>query len=298
MFEEKGISTSPEDFPKTWDELRALSKEFTVWEDGVLKQAGFLPLSYTGSYYSMAVQYAAWAAVNGTQIYDADNKKFTLTTPENIEVLAYALDWLDEEYKGDLVTVQASGNWHGYADDEGRPPGFTEGRLASIVNGYWYTADMYAHEMKFERWNVANFPVGPSGTGTSSGYWPNWLVIPTGSKNMEEAFAYLDYMAVEGIQVWFQNIPDLPTNALVPDGLLPSTVVEKRGEEFAKEMNAFFEHQLEIATPMWNSPIHDFALDQLGRAIEQVLGKAQGPESALTEAQNACTAELDRVLTN
>jgi hypothetical protein len=105
-------------------------------------------------------------------------------------------------------------------------------------------------------------------------------------------------MAVEGIQVWFQNIPDLPTNALVPDGLLPSTVVEKRGEEFAKEMNAFFEHQLEIATPMWNSPIHDFALDQLGRAIEQVLGKAQGPESALTEAQNACTAELDRVLTN
>ena len=33
IFAAKGIPADRESFPKTWDELRALSKEFTVWED-------------------------------------------------------------------------------------------------------------------------------------------------------------------------------------------------------------------------------------------------------------------------
>ena len=32
-------------------------------------------------------------------------------------------------------------------------------------------------------WNIATYPVGPSGEKTVSGYWPNWLVIPTGADN-------------------------------------------------------------------------------------------------------------------
>src|SRR5215203_377496 len=36
LFESKGIPSDRASFPKTWDELRALSKEFTVWDGDVL----------------------------------------------------------------------------------------------------------------------------------------------------------------------------------------------------------------------------------------------------------------------
>ena len=161
--------------------------------------------------------------------------------------------------------------------------------------GFWGAADLYQVEPVFERWNAAQYPVGPSGSSTASGYWPNWLVIPQGSEHVEEAFAYLDYMGVEGIKVWFNNIPDLPANEEVPR-LVPAITVERRGEEFAEEITDFFRAQLDIATPMWNSPVQDFANDQLLRALGRILAKQAKPKDALAEAQRASQNELDRVL--
>ena len=100
--------------------------------------------------------------------------------------------------------MQASDNWGGYADSNGRAPAFQNGNLAMRNEGFWFTGDMYGSEFKgWSKWDVAEFPVGPSGTKSVSGYWPNWLVIPKGSKHIAEAFKYLDYMTVEGIKVWF-----------------------------------------------------------------------------------------------
>ena len=76
----------------------------------------------------------------------------------------------------------------------------------------------YSVEAKFKSWEVAANPVGPSGTETTSGYWPNWMAIPTASNNPDEAFKYLDYIAVTGAQEQFAAFPDLPTNAKVADG--------------------------------------------------------------------------------
>jgi ABC-type glycerol-3-phosphate transport system substrate-binding protein len=165
-----------------------------------------------------------------------------------------------------------------------------------MTGGFWLAGDMYAVEPKFERWNVASFPVGPGGSQTTSGYWPNWLVVPKGSRNPEEAFNYLDYMSAEGIKVWFSNIPDLPTNKNVPTDLYPKLTADKRGVEFAQEMTDFFRGQLDIATPMWNSPIQDFANDQVGRALEQIYTKTATVSDALAEAQEACQTELDNLL--
>jgi ABC-type glycerol-3-phosphate transport system substrate-binding protein len=143
---------------------------------------------------------------------------------------------------------------------------------------------------------VAQYPVGPSGTKSVSGYWPNWLVIPKGSKHVAEAFKYLDYMSVEGIKVWFAAVPDLPTNKLVPADLIPQLVIEKRGEEFGADVTGFFHDQLGIATPMWNSPVVEFGHDQISTAIDAVLNKTASPKDALTAAQQASQAELERVL--
>jgi hypothetical protein len=102
-------------------------------------------------------------------------------------------------------------------------------------------------------------------------------------------------MVVDGIKIWFDNIPDLPTNAKVPL-LVPQVAVEKRGEEFATEITEFFRGLLDISTPMWTSPVTDFANDQLTLAIDKIMYKEASPKDALGEAQQASQSELERVL--
>lgn len=289
MFEEHGISPAREDFPKTWDELRALSKEFTRWNGDVLEQVGFIP---NPDQYELPV----WSALNGGRLYDAENRQYHLDDDANVAMMDYFVAWLDEEYQGDIQKVNASGNWGMYDDSQGRQPGFLEGHVAMSFNGFWVTGDMYNYDVKVERWNVAFNPVGPSGAATTSGYWPNWLVVPVGSRHPEEAFNYLDYMAVEGIKIWFSNVGDLPTNRNVPTDLFPTLTAENRGEEFAQEVTDFFRGQLDIATAMWDSPVQDFANDQVGRALEQIYNKVATPAAALAEAQAACQRELENLL--
>ena len=75
LFEEKGIPTGRDDFPKTWDELRALSKEFTEWEGDLLKRAGFFPFGPPSDFYGMAVEFVIWAHTNGSGVFDTENLK-------------------------------------------------------------------------------------------------------------------------------------------------------------------------------------------------------------------------------
>jgi multiple sugar transport system substrate-binding protein len=288
-FEKKGIPTTRDAFPKTWDELRRLSKEFTHWNGDTLETAGFLP-------WHDEVELAIWSALNGSQLYDAASNRYTIDSEQNIDMMQFAVDWLNEEYKGDIQKVNESASWTMYVDDQGRPPAFQENKLAMGVQGFWAAGDMYQAEFKFEKWDVALFPVGPSGSKSVSGYWPNWLVIPKGSKQRDAAFGYLDYMTVEGIKVWFANIPDLPANRKVPNDLVPQLTAQKRGEEFAKNITDFFRSQLDIATPMWNSPIQDFATDQVRRALEQIINKTAAPKDALAEAQAACQSKLEETI--
>jgi len=284
----KGI-TKREDFPKTWDDMRKLSKEFTKWNGDKLESIGILPWR---DQYTLPI----WSALNGSQLYDAANQKYQLDNDANVAMMDYGLKWLEEDYQGDIVKVTKSGNWAGYTDDQGRPGAFNENKMAMLMEGFWYTGDMYNFEVKNNNWNVALLPVGPGGQKSVSGYWPNWLVVPKGSKHPEEAFKYLDYMAAEGIKVWFSNVPDLPANKNVSKDLYPKAVADHRSKEFAEEVTNFFRSQMDIATPMWNSPVQDFATDQIGRALENIYAKKSTPKDALAEAQKACQAELDKLL--
>jgi multiple sugar transport system substrate-binding protein len=298
MFEAAGISSDPKDFPKTWDELRRLSKEFTKWDGNLLVTAGYFPWSGPADFYGQAVEFTIWAHANGSQTFDSANLKYTIDSDPNVEMMQYAVDWFDEEYNGDLIAVNTSANWGVYADGEGRPPAWGEGKYAILNSGYWIATDMYAAEMKFKRWNVAPYPLGPNGTKTASGYWPNWLVIPKGVPHKKESFDYLDYMVVDGMKVWFSIVPDLPANKNFPADFVPDNLISKVGDSFAAEVHKFFVNQLADAVPMWNSPVEDFYLDQLSRAIEQILSKAATPKEALGAAQVACQNELDKILTS
>ncbi|MEQ7128305.1 extracellular solute-binding protein [Actinopolymorpha sp. B11F2] len=292
-FEEKGIPADRDSFPKTWDELRSLSKEFTRWKGDKLEAAGFIPGFLVGD---PAEELPMWAASNGGQIFDAENQRYMIDSESNVEMLEFFLSWLDEEYQGNIRKVAESGAWGAYPGEQGQPPAFQNQRLAMMLTGAWVMGDLYEVEPKFEHWNIASIPVGPSGSEPTSGYWPNWLAIPAGVDNAEGAFAYLDHLSVDGALALYATATGVPTNANVAGGIAPSRVVEKRGEDFATEATDFFRRQLDIATPMWDSPVQSFATDQLRRALEQVANKAARPRAALAEAQRVCQAELESVL--
>jgi multiple sugar transport system substrate-binding protein len=291
LFESKGIPSDRASLPKTWDELRALSKEFTVWNGDRLQSAGFMPPRNN-------VVAIVFAGLNGSRFYDGDNQKYTMDAEANIEMFNYFLDWLNEEYKGDINLIDQSGNFQdGYPSaTTGLGPAFQEGRLAGLTSGSWLMGDIYNDPKPvFSRWNVSGLPYGPSGTASVSGFWPNWMVLPEGSQNPEAAFKYLEYMSIEGVTDWYRVVPDIPTNANAQQ-VLPDVVVQNRDEAFAADITAFWAEQAKITTPMWDSPVEAYGQDQLARAMEKIYTKTATPAEALAEAQASAQAELDRFL--
>lgn len=284
-FEEKGIPADRDSFPKTWDDLRALSKEFTRWNGDKLETAGFIPPFD-------AVTMPIWSGLNGGQVYDAENKTYTIDSDENIEMMEYFVSWLDEEYQGDINKVNNS--WVSVGGEA--VPIFQEQRQAMLLDGTWMMGSFYSVEAKFERWEVASAPVGPSGDEPISGYWPNWMALPTDANDPDKAFEYLDFIAVEGAEAQFEEFPDLPTNAHVDPAIVPNKLRDRRGDAFAEDATAFFRKQLDVSVPMWDSPVHTIATDQLTRAAERISTKDSSPKDALAEAQRSCQSELEKVL--
>lgn len=291
MFEAKGMPSDRASMPKTWDEMRAMSKEFTVWNGDKLETAGFMPPRNN-------VVAIIYAGLNGSHFYDGENQKYTMDAEANIEMFNYFLDWLNEEYQGDINVIDRAGNFQdGYPSaTTGLGPAFQEGRLAGITSGSWLMGDLYNDPKPvFDRYDISGLPYGPSGTASVSGFWPNWMVMPEGSQNPEVGFKYLEYMSIEGVAEWFRVIPDIPTNANAKQ-VVPDIVVETQGQAFAEDITAFWADQAKIVTPMWDSPVEAFGQDQLARAMEKIYTKVSTPAEALAEAQTASQGELDRFL--
>jgi hypothetical protein len=71
---------------------------------------------------------ATWSASNGSQLYDAAHRKYTIDAELNVAMMEYAVNWLNQEYKGDFTKVTRSGNWEGYEIEGRQPPSSTSAR--------------------------------------------------------------------------------------------------------------------------------------------------------------------------
>lgn len=283
-FAEKGIKMTRESFPKTWDELRALSDQFTVMENGELKEAGFMPP------WGAAWLYPVWSKLNGGQIFDAAKSVYTVNSPENVAWVEYWANWLDTAYGGNFEQINTVGNWgSAYPNDNSA---FYNGLSSMLVDGGWIMTDV---DYKF-KWEVAKLPYGPSGAKTWSGFWPNWFALPKGSPNPTEAFQFIEYFCTEGWQTWYKSIPDTPAWKGASRDVVTQALIDKVGEERALELHRFFLDYLADAAPMWDSPVNTYAADTLQAAITAVLGKAKTSQAALDEAQQLIQAKLDETL--
>mgnify|MGYP001026931446 CR=1 FL=1 len=154
--------------------------------------------------------------------------------------------------------------------------------------------------MKYEtigfRWDVAKFPVGPGGTKSVTGFWPNWFVQPVGGKHRREAFLLNEYFCTIGMPTWYKEVFDTPAWLDFPADVITQNLIDNVGLEKAQELHSFFRDYLEDAVEVWTSPIEDFATDQINRAIDQVLHKVKTPQEALDEAQAIAHSKLEETL--
>lgn len=281
MFEAAGLPSDRDSFPTTWEELRGVSAQLTDWNNGQPSQVGFVPW---GTPWLKPV----WSGLNGSQLFDAESTRYTIDTEENIEWFNFWLNWLDEQFGGDIETL----NFYGPYESAYAPGAFNEGFSAIVQAGSWATNDA---EMPFE-WEVARFPVGPSGDRSVTGYWPNWWIVPAGTPNAQEAFLFSEFFATRGWEIWYTYIMDTPAWVDFPEGVLTQQLVEIVGEERATELHNFFADYLNDSVDMWNSPVENFANDTLETAVSEVLFKQATPEQALANAQQLIQARLDETL--
>jgi multiple sugar transport system substrate-binding protein len=281
QFQAKGISTDRATFPKTMDELKALSREFTTTKDGAIETAGFVP-------FGNSWMNPAWSAMYGGKLYDTNANKYVLDSDANVQWLTDWLGWLDDLYGGDIEALNAAGTWAGTYPETA----FNLQRAAIAGEGSWSSTDA---EIPFE-WEVARLPIGPGGTKSLTAFYPNWWAIPKGTQQPEAAFKFIEFIATSGWETWYRFIMDTPAWKQFPSTVLTTKLVDQVGQARAENVNTFFADYLNDAVEMWTSPVESFAADTLNTAIGEVLSKAKAPKDALAEAQQLCQAKLDETL--
>ncbi len=280
---EKGLKIDRESFPKTWDDLRALSKDFVVWDGEELKTGGIVP-------WFELWQMPAYSASFGAQLFKSDELQYTIDDPGNVALLEYWVSWLDEQYKGNVDYLSSLGGWYAGPDSL-----WIDKRVPMGYGGSWTVS---YEQMKYEKifkWDVGKMTAGPNGKGMTA-FWPNWFTLPVGGKHRQQGFLLCEYMCTIGMPIWYKVVNDTPAWLDFPREVITQNLIDNVGADKAKDIHNFFIDYLEEAVEMWTSPIEDFGTDQINRAVDRVLHKAQPAKDALAEAQKVSQAKLEETM--
>jgi multiple sugar transport system substrate-binding protein len=281
ILQSKGLPTERDKMPKTLDELKELSAKMTQWEGDKLVMAGANPWSQSWSWPGQMVS-------NGGMIWDG--AKYSINNPKNTDLIKYWIKWLDEQYKGDIDLLAKQGNLTGAYPDNA----FGMKLQAICTDGLWALTHI-PPEVKFE---VAKMPIGPGGTKAATSNWPNLMFIPKGAKHPKEGFALSAYFATEGQYEWWDRWADVPVWKKFPEDRAPKDLISRVGQTKAVELTKFTRSCLPDLVVQWNSPVDDFATDEISRAVDTALHKKGDPQEVLDKAQQTVTAKLAEVVSS
>jgi multiple sugar transport system substrate-binding protein len=274
-----GLPIERDKLPKTWDELKEMSAKVTKWDGDKLTMSGANPWVQNWAWYGEMVS-------AGGSLWDG--AKYTINKPENAELVKYWVNWINEQYKGDIDNYNKQGTFSGAYPEQA----FGMKQQAICTDGMWAITHT-PPEVKYE---VAKMPYGLNGKKSATSNWPNLMFIPKGAKHPKEAFALAAYYATDGQYEWWDRWADVPVWKKFPEDRAPKDLVSRVGTDKALDLTRFTRSCLSDLVIQWNSPIDDFATDELFRAVDQALHKAMDPQAALDAAQDTVSAKLTEVL--
>ncbi|MHB0876942.1 MAG: ABC transporter substrate-binding protein [Anaerolineae bacterium] len=278
LLEAKGLATTRDEFPETLDELQEWTATLNEWDGDTMTVIGATPFEGNWGWYGRMV-------ANGGSLWDGS--QYSIDGEKNVELVEYWIAWIEKHYKGDIDALRAQGSLQ-----SPYPEGAFGLGLQAIANdGLWGLT----HVPPDIRYEVGKMPTGPSGTRHATSNYPNLMFIPTGAKHVQEAFELCVYYGTEGQIEWWNRWSDVPYWVDFPDNVAPQDLIARVGEEKALELTKFSRDYTEDIVVQWNSPVEDFANDEIFRAVDEALHKLGNPKDLLARAQETVTAKLDEV---
>jgi multiple sugar transport system substrate-binding protein len=178
--------------PASWSELTAFAT--ALQQKANAKWGLYLQPGGQGSWQT----FLPFAWQNGATLADADNKNYTLDSPE----MAKALDYYASFFKAGLSPKDLA---QGQLEQ-----GFVNGSIASFVSGPWYIGilkDLGGASI-VDKIGLAQLPKEKTGTSFVGG---GDLVVFKDSKNRDSAWKFVQYLSKPQTQVaWYRTVSDLP----------------------------------------------------------------------------------------
>jgi ABC-type glycerol-3-phosphate transport system substrate-binding protein len=278
LFREAGLDyTKP---PKTWAEVRELSKKLTLRdEDGRLRQVGFI------SEYGNLIGHGdipvavlmAWQL--GAQFLSDDGTKVQMANPQAIRALQCVVD-IHNEYDIDEITTFISS--FGYAEQHA----FLSDKVAMMClqNPFIEQIQIYRPTMDYTVCAIPSFEGYP--TASASGSF--WVGIPRGAKHPRAAWEFMKLYVDKKTQLEeFEEMdePLFPGNRLAAYD--SSFLNRGRNDVFIKQMD--FAHSPAII-PL----VHGIFWREYLNARERAVQGLQTPTEALKQAETQVQIELDK----
>jgi multiple sugar transport system substrate-binding protein len=261
LFEQKGIQV-----PKTWDELAAAAKKLAEGDKYLYE---FDADTFHGS---------QWIFENGGTLMNADNTKCAFNSPEAVKAISTYSDLLLK----DKVAI----DWT--VDQGERIQGVKDGRIGMFSDGPYYMGILKSAAPEMEgKWKVA---LHPTGNVPGSYLGGTGLVVPSGSKNKEAAWKFIQFA------LRTENMIGL----YKASGAAPATTPALQSPEVA-QAEAYFGGQKPLAAFLETlKTAHHFPyvrqwsdIDELFTTAMQEIALGQKPvQEALDGAASQCEEKL------
>ena len=282
---EVGIDTGagPMDWagPETWAEFLEVNKKLTKLDDsGNIVQTGAIPWALRGL--------DVWFWTNGGQAFDAQSGTVTINTPENVEALQYLVDYNSELYGN---VEKASEFLSAVGSDADGP--FCTAQQAITYDGNW-SVSTYHDWCPSVRFGFFLFPKGPKGDKRYAYGASDWIYMPRGAKNPEQAYTFIEWYVMKGATLWNKSgvdlTPIMKDKDLIPDG----HAAIFGSEDVAKQVNNWWLSCLSNSKGTFNFPAYGFMHQELFRVRDLALAGDMTALQALEEAQASVERQLEK----
>ena len=277
MYQRAGLD--PQKPPATWSDMETVvGKTTMLGPDKQLQQLGFDPFGGSGGRNLWLVPFwqlgGSFTSSDGTKVDIANDKGVT------------SLEWTAKLYdlQGGYAAVSQ------FTKDAGKNNGvqlFVDSHAGSIYATTATKSQYNLPNVSQLKYSLAKYPLPPNGQDAAyaGGYG---IVIGTGAKNADGAWALMDYLFQPDVQLkWYQAQLRVPSSISVAkqlansqdDPLLKLAVETMPGGRFVPSV-----------------PGSEQILPIYGDAILAVLQKKMTAQAALADAQQRCQMELDKYL--
>ncbi len=267
----------PKNGPVTLDQVRQIAFKINKTDkSGNYTQVGFIPYDTT---YSQGWHYT-WGFDFGGKFADLTANKVTPTDENIVKAFTFLHDWAKAMGPQKVQTFIST---YSPPNNPAQQNPFYLGKVAMMVSGDWVLAQIRQYKPDLN-YGVTYIPVPNKGDkpSTWAGGWS--LVIPQGSKHVNEAFKFLSWMTgPDGQKAYTVGTTHLPTwKALLDDNSL------------FDPQHLFFKDRLSVAYSRPPLSVGALYWDQLTTALNAVTLNQEDPQKALQAVADAVNPQMNQ----